>query len=79
VAPYITMTRAERWRARAASFAKGSSDKARQAPHMVVQMFRSAVDAAPAVAARVKEDVTMIREMRKAKKSAQPQMEAAAE
>jgi predicted nucleotide-binding protein (sugar kinase/HSP70/actin superfamily) len=79
VAPYITMTRAERWRARAAAFAKGSSEKARQAPHMVVQMFRSAVDAAPVVAARVKEDVTLIRQMRKAKKAAQPQMDAAAE
>jgi hypothetical protein len=80
VAPYITMTRTERWRARATSFAKGSSAKARKAPHMVVEMFRSAVTAAPVVAAKVKEDVTMIRAMRKAKKAAaQPQMDAAAE
>jgi hypothetical protein len=47
---------------------------------MVVQLFRSAVDAAPQVAARVKEDVSMFREMRKAKKQAtQPTMDAAAE
>jgi predicted nucleotide-binding protein (sugar kinase/HSP70/actin superfamily) len=80
VAPYITMTRTQRWRARATAFAKGSSEKARQAPHMVVQLFRSAVDAAPQVAARVKEDVSLIREMRKAKKqSPQATMDAAAE
>ena len=80
VAPYITMTRAARWRARATSFVKGSSEKARQAPHMVVQLFQSAVEAAPQVAARVKEDVSLIREMRKAKKqSPQATMDAAAE
>ena len=79
VAPYITMSRGERWRARATAFVKGSSDKARQAPHMVVELFRSAATAAPQVAARVKEDVTLLREMRRAKKAAPAAMDAAAE
>jgi len=80
VAPYITKSRAERWRDRITGLAKRSSDSARKSPHMVVQMFKSAVEAAPEVAARVKEDVVLYREMRRAKKSEQPRvMEAAAE
>jgi predicted nucleotide-binding protein (sugar kinase/HSP70/actin superfamily) len=68
VAPYITKTRAERWRERIAGLAKRSEKTVRQSPHMVVQMFRSAVEAAPSVAARVKEDVAIYREVRRAKK-----------
>jgi predicted nucleotide-binding protein (sugar kinase/HSP70/actin superfamily) len=80
VAPYITQSRAERWRHRLAGLAKRSSETARKSPHMVVQLFRSAVDAAPEVAARVKEDVVLYREMRRAKKIDAPRpMEAAAE
>jgi predicted nucleotide-binding protein (sugar kinase/HSP70/actin superfamily) len=85
VAPYITKTRAERWRGRIAGLAKRSSETARRSPHMVVQMFRSAVEAAPEVAAKVKEDVVLYRQMRRAKgasqnKTEQPRaMDAAAE
>jgi predicted nucleotide-binding protein (sugar kinase/HSP70/actin superfamily) len=85
VAPYITKTRAERWRGRLAGLVKRSSETARKSPHMVVQMFRTAVEAAPEVAAKVKEDVVLYRQMRREKgagatKTAQPQaMEAAAE
>jgi len=84
VAPYITKSRAQRWRDRIAGLAKRSSDTARKSPHMVVQMFKSAVEAAPEVAAKVKEDVVLYRQMRRAKdpngKKSQPQsMEAAAE
>ena len=53
---------------------------------MVVQLFKSAVEAAPEVAAKVKEDVGLYREMRRAKaakggaKAEQPRaMDAAAE
>jgi hypothetical protein len=46
---------------------KRSSETARQSPHMVVQLFKSAVEAAPEVAAKVKEDVVLYREMRRAK------------
>jgi len=83
VAPYITKSRAERWRHRIAGLAQRSSATARKSPHMVVELFKSAVEAAPEVAARVKEDVVLYREMRRAKtpkESEQPQaMEAAAE
>jgi hypothetical protein len=84
VAPYITKTRAQRWRDRITGLAKRSSETARKSPHMVVQMFRSAVEAAPEVAAKVKEDVVLYRQMRRAKgagvkKSAEAQMDAAAE
>jgi predicted nucleotide-binding protein (sugar kinase/HSP70/actin superfamily) len=82
VAPYITQSRAERWRKRIAGLAQRSSVTARKSPHMVVQLFKSAVEAAPEVAARVKEDVVLYREMRRAKapKNAQPaMMDAAAE
>jgi hypothetical protein len=79
VAPYITKTRAQRWRARLEGLAKRSTETARKSPHMVVQMFRSAVEAAPEVAARVKEDMAIYREQRRAKKTEQPRMDAAAE
>jgi len=82
IAPLITKTRVERLRERATRFVTSSQETARKSPHMVVSFVRSAVAAAPEVAARVKEDVAAFREMRRAKKSdAQPQrtMDAAAE
>jgi hypothetical protein len=69
VAPYITKSRLERWYGRAQSLATRSGAAARQSPHMVVAMFKSAVEAAPEVAARVKEDVALFREVRRSKKS----------
>ena len=80
VAPYITKTRAQRWGGRALAFASRSSEAARKSPHMVIAVVKSAVDAAPEVAARLKEDVALLREARRAKKSAPQQaMDAAAE
>jgi hypothetical protein len=81
VAPYITKTRAERWRGRLEALASRSGEAARKSPHMVVAIVKSAVDAAPEVAARLREDVALLREARRAaKKSAtQPVMDAAAE
>jgi hypothetical protein len=82
VAPYITQTRAQRWRTRLEKLARRSTETARKSPHMVVQLVRSAVQAAPDVAARVKEDLTMYREIRRgrAKKAEAPRaMDAAAE
>ena len=56
---------------------KSSVKTAQAAPHMVVQTFRGAVEAAPSIASRVKEDLIMLQESRKAAKakkaSAQPQ------
>jgi predicted nucleotide-binding protein (sugar kinase/HSP70/actin superfamily) len=80
VAPYITKSRAERWRGRALALVSRSSEAARKSPHMVVSIVKSAALAAPEVAARLKEDVALLREARRAKKSApQPVMDAAAE
>src|SRR3954469_5464735 len=82
VAPYITKTRAERWRGRVESFVKGSKVAAQKTPHVVVNLFQTAVKEAPAVAARVKEDVTLFREIRAMKKKApraEATMDAAAE
>ena len=80
VAPYITKTRVERWRGRVDAFASRSGAAARKSPHMVVAIVKSAVEAAPDLAARLKEDVALLREARRAKKSApQPLMDVAAE
>ncbi len=68
VAPYITKTRGERWRARLTAFAKGSKAAVQATPHVTVNLYRTAVEQAPVVAARVKEDLTMFREMRAEKK-----------
>jgi predicted nucleotide-binding protein (sugar kinase/HSP70/actin superfamily) len=69
VTPYITQSRAQRWRGRFSSMVRRSGDAAKQSPHMVVALVKSAVDAAPVMAARVKEDVALLREARKAKKA----------
>jgi predicted nucleotide-binding protein (sugar kinase/HSP70/actin superfamily) len=81
VAPFITKSRVQRAQEKLAGLAKRSTETARKSPHMVVAMFRSAVEAAPGVAARVKEDIAIYREAKRAKKSeAKPQrMDAAAE
>ena len=70
VAPYITKTRGERWRGRITSFVQGSKAAAQKTPHLVVNLFQTAVKEAPVVAARVKEDVTLFREIRAEKKRA---------
>jgi DNA-binding transcriptional MerR regulator len=80
VAPYITKSRVERWRGRVEAFVSRGGEAARKSPHMVVAIMKSAVDAAPEIATRLKVDVALIREARRAKKSAPaPMMEAAAE
>jgi hypothetical protein len=82
VAPFITQSRVQRLRGTLTALAERSTKAARQSPHMVVAMFKNAVEAAPEVAARVKEDVAMFREAKRAKKrAAQPaaHVDAAAE
>ena len=64
IAPYITKTRGERWKARVSSFVKGTKVAATKTPHVVVNLFQTAVQEAPVVAARVKEDITLFREIR---------------
>ena len=83
IAPYITKTRAQRWQGRVSALAKGGKAAAQKTPHLVVNLFQTAVKEAPAVAARVKEDVTLFREHRAMKKKngrrAESAMDAAAE
>jgi predicted nucleotide-binding protein (sugar kinase/HSP70/actin superfamily) len=83
IAPYITKTRAQRWRGRVTSFVKGSKAAVVKTPHLTIQMIQTAVKEAPSVVARAKEDLTMFREMRAEKKRAakvsEHTMDAAAE
>jgi predicted nucleotide-binding protein (sugar kinase/HSP70/actin superfamily) len=81
IAPLIKLTRAERIRARLLNAVKKTQVTAKNTPHVVVELFKSVREQAPAIASRVKEDITLIREQRAAKKSAKsaPDLSAAAE
>ena len=80
VAPLIKMTRAERLRARILGVAKKTQTAVTSAPHMVVELYKDAKESAPAFVSRVKEDLTILREQRKARKSSAPSdLSAAAE
>lgn len=82
VAPYINKTRTQRWKERLTAFASGTKDVAQKSPHMVIGLFNRTVENAPVIAARVKEDITVFREMRaakKASKAAESTLDAAAE
>ncbi|MBS2018551.1 MAG: 2-hydroxyglutaryl-CoA dehydratase [Deltaproteobacteria bacterium] len=70
VAPYIKKTRAERWKERVSRFVSGTKEAAAQSPHMVIGLFNRTKETAPVIAARVKEDITVFRELRAAKKAA---------
>jgi predicted nucleotide-binding protein (sugar kinase/HSP70/actin superfamily) len=67
VAPYITKTRTQRWRDRAAKLVKGSQEMAKKTPHVFVTLVESVKDA-PKIAERVKTDIALIREIRALKK-----------
>jgi hypothetical protein len=79
VAPYITQSRAKRLQLQLVQLAKVSSATARKSPHLVLGVFRGAVQAAPELASRVKEDVLAYRESRRAKKEPRTSIDAAAE
>ena len=69
VAPYITKTRGQRWKERAVKFVKGTKEAAQKTPHVFLTAVEAVKDA-PKVAARVKEDISLIRELRAEKKRA---------
>jgi hypothetical protein len=80
VAPYITKTAGERLRARAIALVTRSGEAARKSPHMVIALVKNAVESAPGMAARIREDVALLRETRRSRKIApQPVLDAAAE
>jgi predicted nucleotide-binding protein (sugar kinase/HSP70/actin superfamily) len=70
VAPYITKTRSQRWADRLTKLVKNGKETAQQTPHMVVNFFEKAKQEGPKVAERVKEDITLFRELRAMKKKA---------
>jgi hypothetical protein len=69
IAPIITKTRWQRTKDRIVGLTKKSTDAAKKSPHMVVHLVESAVKEAPTTMKRVKEDVTLFRELRAAKKA----------
>ncbi len=78
VAPHITQSRATRIREKCREVLSGSRDVVAKTPHVFVNLVETAVAEAPAFARRVREDFTILREMR-AKKTTVATMEAAAE
>jgi len=64
IAPLMKMSRAERVRARVMRFAKNTTSTAKNTPHVVVELFKSVREQAPAIASRVKEDIAIFREQR---------------
>jgi hypothetical protein len=69
VAPLITKSRGERVKGRLLGTAKATAKVATDSPHLVMNLFQNAVTAAPGVAAKVKEDLILLQETRKASKA----------
>jgi predicted nucleotide-binding protein (sugar kinase/HSP70/actin superfamily) len=65
VAPYITMTRAQRWQNRLTKFGTKTVDLAKKSPHMVVSVAQKTVTEMPGLVAKVKEDIAIYREIKK--------------
>jgi hypothetical protein len=67
VAPYIKQSRTGRWRARVNAAVKRSGDVARSSPRAAIRLVKSARVAAPVLAARLREDVALYRDLRRAR------------
>jgi predicted nucleotide-binding protein (sugar kinase/HSP70/actin superfamily) len=68
IAPHITLGRAQRIKDRLSESAAKTAKVLEESPQALFTLVRGAVQAAPSVAARVKEDITILRETRKAAK-----------
>ncbi len=82
VAPYITQTRAQRWKNRLLGLGQKSREVVQKSPHMVVAFVKVAAQKAPETVERVKTDIAFFRDMRKtakAKKAEQADVATAAE
>jgi len=80
IAPLIKLSRVERLRARVMGAAKKTQSAVTSAPHVVVELFKTAREQAPVLASRVKEDLTILRDQQRAKKRApEAEISAAAE
>jgi predicted nucleotide-binding protein (sugar kinase/HSP70/actin superfamily) len=72
VAPYITKSRTERVLSTLRGLGKRGQQAAQASPHLVVKLVRTTVESAPSLAAKLREDVEMlkqVREVAKAKKA----------
>lgn len=81
VAPYVNKTRAQRWKGRLLELVAGGKQAMRETPRLAASLALVVKDA-PKVAERVKEDVTILREIRALKRRApqrEPTLDAAAE
>ncbi|MBX3227668.1 MAG: 2-hydroxyglutaryl-CoA dehydratase [Labilithrix sp.] len=67
VAPYILKTRTQRWKDRLANAVTGTKKVVQETPHLAVSLVEG-VKQAPAFAERLKEDITIVREIRALKK-----------
>ncbi|MBV9949266.1 MAG: 2-hydroxyglutaryl-CoA dehydratase, partial [Myxococcales bacterium] len=68
-APYMTRSRAARWRGRLGKMMERSGDAAQKAPHLVVALVKNAAAAAPDMAMRIKQDLSLYRELRRSKRA----------
>jgi predicted nucleotide-binding protein (sugar kinase/HSP70/actin superfamily) len=68
IAPYITESRSNRLKQRLSGSAKATAKALEESPTKVLGFVRTAALSVPSVAARVKEDIAIYREVRKTKK-----------
>jgi predicted nucleotide-binding protein (sugar kinase/HSP70/actin superfamily) len=69
IAPFINESRSARLKQRLSGSAKATAKVLEESPGKAIGLVRAAVEAAPGVAARVKEDIAIYREVRKAKQA----------
>src|SRR5580658_3109431 len=78
IAPHITLGRAQRIKDRLSESATKTAKVLEASPQALLTLVRGAVQAAPSVAARVKEDITILRETRHAAKAKKVEQHASA-
>jgi predicted nucleotide-binding protein (sugar kinase/HSP70/actin superfamily) len=78
IAPHITLGRAQRIKDRLSESATKTAKVLEASPQALLTLVRGAVQAAPSVAARVKEDLTILRETRRAAKAKKVEQRASA-
>jgi predicted nucleotide-binding protein (sugar kinase/HSP70/actin superfamily) len=71
IAPFINESRSVRMKQRLSGSAQATAKAIEESPAKVRDLVKSAVSAVPSVAARVKEDIAIYREIHKAKKQAE--------
>ena len=78
IAPYITMTRQRALGEEGRALFTRTAEAAERAPHLVVHVAKTAVERAPEIAAKVREDLAIVQELRRQKReSAAPIADAA--